>query len=216
MSTPFQNRLVGSVIVAAIAIIFLPDLLDGNKKKYNAEFENIPQAPEIELNAQVRNFPEEKLKPVHSSENEIVEVEQDAIVDISDKKQEEIIASIPNITENDKVKIQTLTKDIAETKNITLAPIVKNTLPDKINIKEAWVIQLGSFRHKKNVMALIDKLTYHGYTTFTKPIVTKNGTLTKVFIGPDINKTALENKIAPLKLLTNVKGKVTRFSPAKM
>mgnify|MGYP000249854740 CR=1 FL=1 len=41
MSTPFQNRLVGTIIVAAVAIIVLPDLLDGNKKTFQDEFEKL-------------------------------------------------------------------------------------------------------------------------------------------------------------------------------
>ena len=49
MSTPFQNRLVGTIIVAAVAIIVLPDLLDGNKKTFQDEFEQIPPPPQVEF-----------------------------------------------------------------------------------------------------------------------------------------------------------------------
>jgi DedD protein len=209
--------LVGTVIVAAIAIIFLPDLLDGNKKKHNAQFENIPQAPKIELNVKIQEFPEEKLKPVDSSENELVEVEQDTVLEIVEIDQENAIENVGKSIDDGKVKISTLAKNVTETKpKPAPVKVVKKELPEKINIKEAWVIQLGSFRHKKNVNALIDKLKYHGYTTFTKPIKTKNGTLTKVFVGPNINKNSLESKIGPLKSLTNVQGKVTRYYPAKL
>ena len=76
---------------------------------------------------------------------------------------------------------------------------------------EAWVIQLGSFRHKNNVDDLVAKLKKNGYVAFTKPIKTKNGTLTKVFVGPELIKSSLEKKIPLLKQLTNVQGKVARF-----
>ncbi len=45
--------------------------------------------------------------------------------------------------------------------------------PSEAVNKEAWVIQLGSFRHKTNVAELVDKLKKNGYTVFTKPIQTK-------------------------------------------
>ena len=51
MSTPFQNRLVGTIIVAAVAIIFFPDFLDGDKKTYQAEFETIPTSPKVDFPA---------------------------------------------------------------------------------------------------------------------------------------------------------------------
>jgi len=58
-------------------------------------------------------------------------------------------------------------------------------------------------------------LKKNGYTVYTKPIKTKNGTLTKVFIGPELRKKILENKLPLLKKLTNVQGKVARFNPTK-
>lgn len=224
MSTPFQNRLVGTVIVAAVAIIFLPDLLDGNKKKHDAEFEGIPQAPKIEINAKIESFPEEKFEARKRPENQIVEVEQDTILELKTNDAESAALNNNNLKdsqsktiEEGNVKVQTLKKE--PTTKVEPAKVVKKTvkeLPPKINIEESWVIQLGSFRHKKNVLALVDKLKYHGYTTFTKPIKTKNGVLTKVFVGPNINKASLESKLAGLKTLTNVQGKVTRFYPAKL
>ncbi|WP_077340674.1 SPOR domain-containing protein [Pseudocolwellia agarivorans] len=227
MSTPFQNRIVGTVIVAAVAIIFLPDLLDGNKKKYNAEFENIPQAPKIDLNVPAKSFPTEKLKVIAPKEEQVVEVEQDNLLQFpanesveSDGSKNETAQNSP-VLSNDIVKVNKLTKPdtldkkVVKKEDVAIKKAETSSLPKKINVKETWVIQLGSFRHKKNVVELIEKLKYHGYTTFTRPINTKNGTLTKVFVGPDINKTSLENKIKPLKALTHVEGKVTRFYPTK-
>jgi len=92
---------------------------------------------------------------------------------------------------------------------------IKKTIPSKLSGKQAWVIQLGSFRHKNNVNELLNKLKKNGYTAFTKPIKTQNGTLTKVFIGPELRKQALDKKLPLLKKLTNVQGKVARFYPTK-
>nr|WP_246455013.1 SPOR domain-containing protein [Thalassotalea piscium] len=86
-------------------------------------------------------------------------------------------------------------------------------MPEKAVLKEAWVIQLGSFRHKKNVDDLLKKLKDNGYTAFSKPIKTRTGNLTKVFIGPELIKSSLEKKVPALKELTTVEGKVARFTP---
>ena len=64
MASQFQNRLVGTVIVAAVAIIFLPDVLDGDKKTYQEQFEQIPAAPSIDFQPKNQPFPKEKLEAV--------------------------------------------------------------------------------------------------------------------------------------------------------
>ncbi|MGL5661036.1 MAG: cell division protein DedD [Aeromonas sp.] len=49
MTSKLQNRLVGSVILVALIVIFLPDILDGNKQSSKEdEFTNIPLRPELE------------------------------------------------------------------------------------------------------------------------------------------------------------------------
>lgn len=204
MSTPFQNRLVGTIIVAAVAIIFLPDLLDGEKKSYQEEFDKIPAAPSVELDVKPMDFPEGKLEKLNKAEI----VEEIALDD--NIVEEETASSLDN--EESTTKVNRLTKE-------EVLPVKSDEptkrIPNKITTDHAWVIQLGSFRHKKNVDELVQKLKSNGYSAFTKPIKTRNGTLTKVFVGPELVKGSLEKKIPTLKALTNVEGKLARFNPAK-
>ena len=49
MASKFQNRLVGTVILVSLVVIFLPDLMDGNKLEQKDEaFAKIPLRPELE------------------------------------------------------------------------------------------------------------------------------------------------------------------------
>jgi len=209
LSTPFQNRLVGTIIVAAVAIIVLPDLLDGNKKTYQDEFEKIPPAPQVDFVKTPLHFPQEKVKKVPQEKlSDELALDEALIKDESERA---------DTDEN--LKISGLSKETAITEQATKKSSSNNnpkTLsPEKSVLKQAWVIQLGSFRHKKNVAQLLLKLKDNGYTAFTKPIKTKNGTLIKVFIGPELIKSSLTKKISSLKKLTNVEGKVARFTPTK-
>ena len=45
MNTALQNRLVGTILVVALAVIFLPDLLDGQKQVQQDIQINIPKPP---------------------------------------------------------------------------------------------------------------------------------------------------------------------------
>ena len=60
-----------------------------------------------------------------------------------------------------------------------------------------------------------DWLKTKGFKSFTRPIKTPNGTLTKVFVGPSLSKNELQSQLPALKELTKLNGKVTQFEVAK-
>lgn len=49
MASQLQNRIVGSVILIALAVIFLPELLDGQPQQRQETFDAIPLQPELEV-----------------------------------------------------------------------------------------------------------------------------------------------------------------------
>lgn len=225
MSTPFQNRLVGTIIVAAAIIIFLPDILDGKKNSNQADFDAIPKAPTFTGKLTNKTFPEDKLvlKEEATIFNETAKDEQllkktklpneESTPDLTNKNSQ--TSSETKVTPATKAKpITSNGTSIAKVSSAIEKPDLGQQPSEAVN-KEAWVIQLGSFRHKTNVAELVDKLKKNGYTVFTKPIQTKKGTLTKVFIGPELNKTSLSGKLPALKELTNVQGKIARFYSGK-
>jgi len=232
LSTPFQNRLVGTIIVAAAAIIFLPNLLDGKKESNQTDFEQIPPVPTFTGKMTKKPFPEQKLV-IKDKETVFNEQAQDDLLKkdaIAESKPQNISKTKTPAVDNKIIKAnvkKTKVTPATKAKKLTVksstnaktkSPITKPKLglqPAKAVNKEAWVIQLGSFKHKSNVAELVTKLKNNGYTVFTKPIKTKQGTLTKVFVGPELIKAALIKKIPALKKLTNVQGKVARFYPTK-
>ena len=198
---------MGTVIVAAVAIIFLPDILDGEKETYQSEFENIPQSPKFEQTREIQTFPEDELAKLPKAE-----IVDEIAIDDNSKAVESSESNQNNQTDN--VKVATIEKpsSFVEEKQ---PKTNSKPLPEKAVPSEAWAIQLGSFRHKTNVDELVKKLNAAGYTTFTKPIKTKSGNLTKVFVGPELSRSSLEKKLPALKKLTGMAGKVARFYPTK-
>ncbi|MCS6192884.1 cell division protein DedD [Shewanella baltica] len=47
MSSQFHNRLVGTVVLVALGVIFLPDILDGKKDHQEEQFSEIPLRPTV-------------------------------------------------------------------------------------------------------------------------------------------------------------------------
>jgi len=219
---------VGTIIVAAVVIIFLPDLLDGEKKTHQTDFEAIPTAPVFSGELSNKAFPEQSIQKkvvapiideqaqddylVNTVENEVDSSVGNNLSKVTPALKTKTIKVVDNnidVTKTNQVdKILEKTKVIAK-------KVVTKPLPPKAIVKEAWVIHLGSFKHKQNVAQLLAKLKTNGYIAFTRPIKTKHGILTKVFIGPELIKSSLDKKIPALKKLTNTLGKVAPFYPDK-
>ena len=194
MAAALKNRLVGTVILVAVVVIFLPDMLDGKKSSSEDVFVNVPAAPAKKPIVNPEPFPEER---VISSAQRPVEIVNEKALDDDDNdtevNAEQADASI-NEASNDDLARQTVIEAPAETEQ-----------------NNSWVIQLGSFRHQKNVKQLLDKLENAGYRAFSRPIQTSSGPLTKVFVGPNLNKRELDGALSHLQDLTGLRGKVTRF-----
>ena len=203
MSSALQNRLVGTIIVVALAVIFLPDLLDGKKAENAAIFVSVPDAPECQPLVQPQNFPSEEVAAAASRPLEVIEEppvdEVNGNNSMVDKSQQQVSTA------------ETTTPETSQPET-TLAEQTVVTPPDEsIDDNGGWVIQLGSFRHQKNVRELLDKLESAGYRAFSRPVDTSAGRLTKVFVGPDLQRSSLENAIPHLRELTGLSGKITEF-----
>lgn len=77
---------------------------------------------------------------------------------------------------------------------------------------QAWVIQLGSFGNNANANAIEKKLNDAGFTTFNRQIKSTSGTLTKVYVGPELDKKVLQRSLVRVNKVANVNGLVTSFT----
>ena len=219
MSSALQNRLVGTAIVVAIAVIFLPDLLDGKQETKRELFVELPQKPSMKVVTSPANFDTGKVKEAATRKVEV----------ISEQAVDENLTSSASL----EAKLESRTKDvqvpdvyeakraasilgppepvIPKTNSLEQQTVVKLN-PDRLLVSAGWVVQLGSFRHQKNVQELLKLLEKAGYRAFSRPVKTSSGILTKVFVGPDLKKENLENALSHLKEITDLQGRVTPFT----
>ncbi|MDC3188583.1 SPOR domain-containing protein [Pseudoalteromonas elyakovii] len=217
MNAGFINRLVGTTIVVVAAIVFIPNILDGEKVHYKEGFKAIPERPEfttIDLQEVIDNKVASAEQP---SQIPVEDTQANDAALVANETQQ--IDTAPQMVEastdepvinkaEPKVAVQEPAKPVAKTPEPTRKPEENLT-------QMAYVIQLGSFSHAPNVKSLQEKLKANGFKTFTRPIKTPNGTLTKVFVGPSLSKKELESKLPELKQLTKLNGKVTQFEITK-
>ncbi len=204
MASAFQNRLVGTVIIVALVVIFLPDILDGEKQTHDGRFASLPDAPEMPLLQRVSEFPKDEVK--QNSQRQIEIVNEPAVDDEPSSSSSE---NNEQASESTQANITTSETDSA--KVIEKAPVAEMPEIETDEASVGWVVQLGSFRHQKNVRELLNSLEKAGYRAFSRKVQTSSGELTKVFVGPDLDKTSLEKALPHLTEVTSLKGRVTAF-----
>ncbi|MDT0581143.1 MULTISPECIES: SPOR domain-containing protein [Alteromonadaceae] len=252
MSNALQNRLVGTIILVAVTVIFLPDYLDGKKQTNNETFVDFPRSTSNLSATEPETFPAEQV--ANATRREVVIVDDVAADDLLEKADETSDGNTANAQTADNASeksdeqanelAKTLAKNMqaaaneasneqkgqasAETdnKNVTAdegkpstpnqdnslatQTLQKDTSAEKLK-DQGWVVQLGSFGNLKNVNDLIRKLEKAGYRVFTRKVQTSAGRLTKVFVGPEIERDKLDKALPHLKATTGLTGKVTPF-----
>lgn len=228
MNPSFINRLVGTTIVVIAAVVFIPNILDGEKVQKTEVFKTIPERPSFTGETVHREMTSQTI----SEQLPTTPVIEEEAIDLTTQQDEQQIPVEKIVVEQASNEVVT---DDSEVENIAnqvedsqLSPKVNEIKPaekvvEKVAIRKpesnlnefAYVIQLGSFSHKANVEALLKKLKDGGFTAFTQPIKTPSGWLTKVFVGPDLDKDKLQSQLPSLKKLTKLDGKVTQFEIAK-
>lgn len=230
MTTALKNRLVGTIIIVALAVIFLPDILDGKKQTTQDLFVDLPEQPETKSVQSVPNFPTEQIKQETQTKVEVVPdvATDDFDIDdqanaLSDDASSEINNDELTAVQKGQVDAQQMTNRSAEAIDRKIPDpaieqpdetqeIVNNSLNESLLEEAGWVVQLGVFRHQKNVRELLSQLRNAGYRAFSRPVQTSSGELTKVFVGPDLEKESLEKALPHLRSLTKLQGRITPFT----
>lgn len=188
MATPFQQRLVGTVILVALGVIFLPDLLSGKKPSEPDEAVSIPLRPELEPAQPAVKLPKEQ--PTANNDPEVWSVEQ------TQEAAPVVPAPAPPAPKPEPAP--------APKAPVKPAPAPK---PAEPAANADHVVQLGAFRNADNVNALVKKLKNAGYRAYTTPATPKQGEINRVWVGPD-SKARLQQQLPALERLTSLKGSV--------
>ncbi|ASM54726.1 DedD protein [Pseudoalteromonas nigrifaciens] len=191
------------------AIVFIPNILDGEKVHYKEGFKAIPERSEFKTIDLQQEIDENVAGADSLQQDEIEDIQAD---DIAFEQQANIAQS--DYTSEAKV-VEALIAPKAQPQAAAPVQSIKPRQNNENLTSMAYVIQLGSFSHAANVKALQAKLQAKGFKTFTKPVKTPNGTLTKVFVGPSLNKNELQKQLPALKELTKLNGKITQFEVTK-
>lgn len=213
MASKFQNRLVGAVVLVAVGVIFLPALLDGDKKYNEDQFASIPLVPkpgdeqEIESIAPIEQTAVPSTPSEGASEGMISEavtgIEQPAV---TTPEPPTVVPVQPSEQPQPTQEPPAVVTPPAQPS----VPPVQETKPPK---GEAWVVQLGALKNAAKVEEIIAKMHFSGYPVYTIPARPVSGQVTRIYIGPSASKSELQAILPHLKELTGLQGEVRAYKP---
>ncbi|MBG2711513.1 cell division protein DedD [Proteus sp. DFP240708] len=217
MASKFQNRLVGAVVLVAVGVIFLPALLDGDKKYNEDQFASIPLVPkpgdeqEIESIAPIEQTSVPSTPSEGASEGMLSEavtgVEQPAV---TTPEPPAVVPVTPPVQPPQQPTPTPEPPAVVTPPVQPPAPPVQETQPPK---GEAWVVQLGALKNAAKVEEIIAKMHFSGYPVYTVPARPVAGQVTRIYIGPSASKSELQAILPHLKELTGLQGEVRAYKP---
>ncbi|MCP3674145.1 MAG: hypothetical protein GY829_06700 [Gammaproteobacteria bacterium] len=205
------------MVLIALAVIFFPLILDGQKKNQTLD-SKIPEKPnsgEIIL-VNVKNKTNEQKpesKPVQTVKVELDPVQQNKVdkTELAEYQKSEVkkeTVSVP-VVKSEPVKREPL--KAKDKKNVT-----SDKRQDRPNYKSsAFVIQLGSFRKKTNAQKLVDKLKKAGYKAYLKAGKSSEKSIYRVLVGPDLKRPQAESKIKALNKISGLKAIILSYDPLR-
>ena len=180
-----KQRLVGAVVLVALAVIFIPMLLSGGR--------------DMEMPVFGSNVPDRSGEITSIKHIEIEETQQTEQRSVNPKR----IPIAHGLPEPEIVKEE---KTIIE-KIVSLAepaeekPVIKETV---------WAVQVGSFNKKTNALGLKDKLRKKKIHAFVERIMKNNKVIYRVRVGPEITRKKAEALKMKLKKELKLSGLVVK------
>jgi DedD protein len=204
LKSTLKHRLVGAAVLAAVAILFLPSFFKEKQMASVSKKTQIPARPGIvavEFNAPK---PVLDIEPAPAPETMFVPedgVPPEALNDSNTESNTEL-----NTDSNTKIAQSTISS-LNSSSDAAAMPLNAQGLPD------AWVVQVGSFSTKEAAIKLRDELQVEGFKAYVRTIPNGNSSVSRVFIGPKLDKSQAQLIKAQVDKRLKVNSILMRFKP---
>ena len=199
MNQGAKQRIVGTVVLLALALIFLPIIFDG-EGSYQAQVRSrIPETPFISI------LPEPtQSRPVIVGNVETIEPEVAATVSL--------IEEVAGLVEEPSVAIATA-EPISDVEITEPAPIFSREVLQlsDAGLPQGWVVRLGSFSDSENASNLVTRLQDAGYKAYSRVMRSSQESLTGVFVGPWLDRGQVNEYQQKLQEEFSLVGLVVRY-----
>jgi DedD protein len=187
-----KQRLIGATVLVALAVIFLPMLLD---TKSDEALQPLP-LPLIEHEPLPLARPFDALPPGAAAE--VIPVAEPATGTIARRE-----PPAPLAPEPEPVAAPVPSPPPREPDLMSPGPVAQTL--------SAWVVQVGSFSKEENAVALRDRLQVLGHSAFVERVQQGGSDIFRVRVGPEVDRGAAESLRDRVEKEVNLKGLVTQY-----
>lgn len=178
-----KQRIVGTVVLLACCLIFLPTVFDGEGSYEPALTSRIPGPPQITI------LPEpQQTRPVIIADSDVpavpppeTEADQPASADQISDSDAEIASTIAQ---------ETTAAGLEVSESVPAYTRQDETLPQlgEDGLPSGWSVRLGLFSNADNAAILLERLQEAGYRAYMREIESDEGLLRGVFVGPWLDR----------------------------
>ncbi|WP_085625291.1 MULTISPECIES: SPOR domain-containing protein [unclassified Pseudomonas] len=211
-----KQRMVGALVLVALAVIFLPMLFSREDEMRQVHVE-APQAPAMP------SLPEVKVEPVAVPEPQVIPEEPQQAPVVVDESTAPASAPSQPITPSPQTQPQVQVqaqvqpqpaKPQAPVAKVEPQPAAKPPAPSKIDVNGlpvSWSIQLASLSNRAGAEKLQQTLRSQGYNAYIRSASGMN----RVYVGPLIERAEAERVRDAINRQNSLKGFVVRFQPER-
>ena len=178
-----KQRIVGTVVLLACCLIFLPIIFDGEGSYEPPLTSRIPDPPQIII------LPEpQQIRPVIIADSDVPAAflpETDAAQPISGDQangtgEQTALTLAQGNTEVDPEVSESFSMDTRQEE--TIPQLGQDGLPN------GWSVQMGAFANIDNATGLLESLKDRSYKAYIRETLSDNGSLHKVLVGPWLDR----------------------------
>lgn len=184
MNDGLKQRIIGAIVLLAIAVIFVPVLFDRERITPVDRNTQIPVAPLISLPE-----PSPAVKPA-----KVKDGDNKGKADLLSRVKSPEAIFVPN-----EIEVQDLSQE---------APGL-----DEDGVAKAWVIQVASYKSKERALSIRDELIAKGYQAYSREIKQAGTEVVRVYVGPSFHKDRLVVSKAKIDETYNIESLLLRFRP---
>ena len=197
MDQNIKNRLVGIVVIFALAVIFLPMILDGSGVRKDNFDVVIPPQPVVEAGAEF--------------DAQVIELNAkvDAIPELEQRYVDEDSSENTPPANTTSTKTPEPAQEIAES---SAADSKTDEAPSKKVGGDSWVLQVGSYQDRNKALAQRDKLRNSNIAAvFIEQFTTNNKTSYRVRLGPFISREQTRVAQNKIKAKHDINGIIMKY-----
>jgi len=223
-----KQRVIGAVVLVALAVIFIPMLLESPEEELGPLGSNLPERPEMTVRDRVEPLtlpeppPESEpaqvvLEPLPADDAaagtaEPGEASQPPSGAQTSSQTPPAASATPSIpTEEPAASRPAVSEPPVASAPPTSPPAAAKQTPEAAKPLSGWVVQLAALSSKDNAMALRERLRGLGYTAFVEETTAAQGTQFRVRVGPELERANADNLRTRLEQQVQIKGIVMRY-----